>query len=103
MTKSELIERIVARNGEIHAEDVRIAINALILAMATALAAGRRIELRGFGTFHIRRRDARTGRNPSTGEIVRIAPKHLPHFKPGKELRKRVQLPHGLKSGAAPP
>ena len=103
MTKSEIIERIVARNGEIHAEDVRTAINALILAMATALAAGRRIELRDFGTFHIRSRDARNGRNPGTGEIVRIAPKHLPHFKPGKELRERVQFPHGLKSGAAPP
>ena len=103
MTKSELIERIIARNGELHAEDVRIAINALIGAMATALAAGRPIELRGFGTFRIKRREARTGRNPSTGEIVRISPKHLPHFKPGKELRERVQLPRGLMAGAALP
>jgi integration host factor subunit beta len=101
MTKSELIEQIVARSGEIHAEDVRAAINALILAMATALAAGRRIELRDFGTFHVRSRDARLGRNPLTGEPVRIARKHLPHFKPGKELRERVQSPASLESGAA--
>jgi integration host factor subunit beta len=93
MTKSELIERISARYSEIHFEDVRTAINSLVSAMATALAMGNRIELRNFGTFHIRRRNPRMGRNPATGESVRITRKYLPHFKPGRKLRERVSTP----------
>jgi len=90
MTKSELIERIAARQTQLSAKDVELAVKTLIELMAQALAQGQRIEIRGFGSFSLHYRSPRIGRNPKTGESVGLSGKHVPHFKPGKELRDRV-------------
>jgi len=90
MTKSELIERIAARQTQLPAKDVELAVKTLIELMAQSLAQGQRIEIRGFGSFSLHYRSPRIGRNPKTGESVGLAGKHVPHFKPGKELRDRV-------------
>ena len=95
MTKSELIERIVlaqaqSSGSQLTAKDVELAIKAMIEQMSQALANGERIEIRGFGSFSLHYRAPRIGRNPKTGESVGLAGKHVPHFKPGKELRDRV-------------
>jgi integration host factor subunit beta len=90
MTKSELIERIAARQTQLSAKDVELAVKTLIEQMSETLAAGHRIEIRGFGSFSLHYRAPRIGRNPKTGESVGLAGKYVPHFKPGKELRDRV-------------
>ena len=90
MTKSELIERIVTHQGQLSARDVEVAIKTMLEQMTHALAAGERIEIRGFGSFSLHYRAPRVGRNPKTGESVRLGGKFVPHFKPGKELRDRV-------------
>jgi integration host factor subunit beta len=90
MTKSELIEKIVARQAQLSAKDVELAIKTMIEQMAATLAQGNRIEIRGFGSFSLHYRAPRIGRNPKTGESVGLAGKYVPHFKPGKELRDRV-------------
>ena len=90
MTKSELIERIVTHQGQLSARDVEMAIKTMLEQMTHALAAGERIEIRGFGSFSLHYRAPRVGRNPKTGESVRLSGKFVPHFKPGKELRDRV-------------
>jgi integration host factor subunit beta len=90
MTKSELIERIAATQSQLSAKDVELAIKTLIELMAATLAQGQRIEIRGFGSFSLHYRSPRIGRNPKTGESVGLAGKHVPHFKPGKEMRDRV-------------
>ena len=90
MTKSELIERIAARQTQLSAKDVELAVKTLIEQMSETLAAGNRIEIRGFGSFSLHYRAPRIGRNPKTGESVGLAGKYVPHFKPGKELRDRV-------------
>jgi integration host factor subunit beta len=94
LTKSELIERIAAHMAEQQAQltskDVELAVKTLIELMAHTLAQGQRIEIRGFGSFSLHYRAPRIGRNPKTGESVGLAGKHVPHFKPGKELRDRV-------------
>ncbi len=90
MTKSELIERIVNHQGQLSSRDVELAIKTMLEQMAHALAAGERIEIRGFGSFSLHYRAPRVGRNPKTGESVRLGGKYVPHFKPGKELRDRV-------------
>jgi integration host factor subunit beta len=90
MTKSELIERIAAQQTQLSAKDVELAVKTLIELMAQTLAQGQRIEIRGFGSFSLHYRAPRIGRNPKTGESVGLAGKHVPHFKPGKELRDRV-------------
>ncbi len=90
MTKSELIERIAARQNQLSAKDVELAVKTLIEQMSETLAAGNRIEIRGFGSFSLHYRAPRIGRNPKTGESVGLAGKYVPHFKPGKELRDRV-------------
>ncbi|TWI47031.1 integration host factor subunit beta [Pseudomonas duriflava] len=90
MTKSELIERIVAGQGQLSSKDVELAIKTMLEQMAQALSAGERIEIRGFGSFSLHYRSPRTGRNPKTGESVTLDGKYVPHFKPGKELRDRV-------------
>lgn len=96
MTKSELIELIAARQSQLSLKDVELAVKAIIEQMAETLASGERIEIRGFGSFSVHRRASRIGRNPKTGEPVSLAEKYVPHFKPGKELRDRVnQLLHG--------
>lgn len=90
MTKSELIERIAARQSQLSSKDVELAVKTIIEHMAQTLATGERIEIRGFGSFSLHYRAPRIGRNPKTGESVGLSGKYVPHFKPGKELRERV-------------
>ncbi len=90
MTKSELIERIAARQTQLSAKDVELAVKTMIEHMSHALSQGERIEIRGFGSFSLHYRAPRLGRNPKTGESVGLSGKYVPHFKPGKELRERV-------------
>lgn len=90
MTKSELIDKIAATQTQLSAKDVELAVKTMIEQMSQALAKGKRIEIRGFGSFSLHYRAPRIGRNPKTGESVGLAGKYVPHFKPGKELRDRV-------------
>ncbi len=90
MTKSELIERIAARQPQLSQKDVELAVKAIIEQMSQTLAGGERIEIRGFGSFSLHYREPRQGRNPKTGESVELTGKYVPHFKPGKEMRERV-------------
>ncbi len=92
MTKSELIEIIAAKQSQLSVKDVELAVKSLIEQMSATLASGDRIEIRGFGSFSLHYRAPRIGRNPKTGESVGLAGKYVPHFKPGKELRDRVNL-----------
>jgi integration host factor subunit beta len=92
MTKSELIERIACVQHQLSAKDVELAVKMMLDQMAEALADGDRIEIRGFGSFSLHFRPPRLGRNPKTGEKVELAGKFVPHFKPGKELKDRVNL-----------
>lgn len=92
MTKSELIAMLAARQPQLDYRDVELAVKELIEHMVSALAAGERIEVRGFGSFSLHYRPPRVGRNPKTGTAVRVPDKHVPHFKPGKELKERVDL-----------
>ena len=90
MTKSELIEILAQRQAHLKGEDVDLSVKALLEMMGGSLANGERIEIRGFGSFSLHYRPPRLGRNPKTGESVALPGKHVPHFKPGKELRERV-------------
>ncbi len=90
MTKSELIERITALQPQLSAKDVELAVKTIIEQMSHALATGERIEIRGFGSFSLHYRAPRKGRNPKTGDTVELDGKYVPHFKPGKEMRERV-------------
>lgn len=92
MTKSELIEVIAKKQRHLPAKDVELAVKHLLDLMGNSLAAGERIEIRGFGSFSLHYRPPRMGRNPKTGEAVALSGKHVPHFKPGKELRERVNV-----------
>jgi len=92
MTKSELIDILAQRQAHLKADDVDLAVKTLLEMMSDALAHGDRIEIRGFGSFSLHFRPARIGRNPKTGDSVALTGKHVPHFKPGKELRERVNL-----------
>ena len=98
MTKSELIEALALRQVHLKSDDVDLAVKTLLEQMSGALAGGERIEIRGFGSFSLHFRPPRIGRNPKTGDSVALPGKHVPHFKPGKELRDRVNsvtpLPH---------
>ena len=90
MTKSELIELITAKQKHLPAKDVELALKQMLEIMSDALAAGERIEIRGFGSLSLHFRPPRQGRNPKTGETVALSGKHVPHFKAGKDLRERV-------------
>ncbi|MDG2117932.1 MAG: integration host factor subunit beta [Gammaproteobacteria bacterium] len=90
MTKSELIERLAVEEKDLSAADVELAIKAILETMSQTLEDGGRIEIRGFGSFSLHYRAPRIGRNPKTGEPVALLGKHVPHFKPGKDLRDRV-------------
>jgi integration host factor subunit beta len=90
MTKSELIEVIARAQSHLAYRDVELAVKCVLEQMSQALSSGERIEIRGFGSFSLHYRPARLGRNPRTGDSVSLAGKHVPHFKPGKELRDRV-------------
>jgi integration host factor subunit beta len=90
MTKSELIERIAAKQPQLSIKDIELAVKAILEHMSLTLAQGERIEIRGFGSFSLHYREPRQGRNPKTGDTVELAGKYVPHFKPGKEMRERV-------------
>ncbi|MGD8408157.1 MAG: integration host factor subunit beta [Thiohalophilus sp.] len=90
MTKSELIEILSQKQSQLAYKDVELAVKTMLDHMATTLANGDRIEIRGFGSFSLHYRPPRVGRNPKTGDSVELAAKYVPHFKPGKELRERV-------------
>ncbi len=90
MTKSELIERVSGRVPHISKKDTEVVVNTIFDSMTDALRAGKRIEIRGFGSFQVKVREAREGRNPKTGEEVRIPAKRTPFFKVGKELKERI-------------
>ena len=90
MTKSELIEKLSRKQGHLPFKDVELAVKTMIEHMTQALATGNRIEIRGFGSFSLHYRPPRMGRNPKTGAPVPLEEKHVPHFKPGKDLRERV-------------
>jgi integration host factor subunit beta len=90
VTKSELIAGLAADNPHLRGADVETIVSTIFDEITAALARGSRVELRGFGAFTVKRRDARTGRNPRTGEAVPVEEKSVPFFKAGKELRERV-------------
>ena len=92
MTKSELIARLAGRFPQLAAKDADLAVKMMLDAMTDALARGDRIEIRGFGSFALNYRPPRKGRNPKSGEAVDVPEKYVPHFKPGKELRERVDI-----------
>jgi integration host factor subunit beta len=88
--KSELVQRIAERNPHLYLRDVENIVNAILDEITEALTRGNRVELRGFGAFSVKKRDARLGRNPRTGEHVEVGEKFVPFFKTGKELRERL-------------
>ena len=90
MTKSELIKALANKYSHLEYKDVEFAVKVILEHKIQALMSGERIEIRGFGSFSMNYRPARIGRNPNTGESVTVAPKCVPHFKPGKDLRERV-------------
>jgi integration host factor subunit beta len=90
MTRSDLVLRLAERFAQLTQRDTEFAVKTMLDAMSDALARGHRIEIRGFGSFSLHYRPPRLGRNPKTGESVALPGKHVPHFKPGKELRERV-------------
>lgn len=90
LTKSELIDSMASKQDQLSVKDVELAVKTMIDTMADVLAHGGRIEIRGFGSFSLHYRAPRVGRNPKTGDTVALTGKYVPHFKPGKELRDRV-------------
>lgn len=90
VTRSELIELLAQKQRHLAHKDVELAVKTMIEEMSNALSGGERIEIRGFGSFSLTFRSPRVGRNPKTGEPVSLSGKYVPHFKPGKELRERV-------------
>ena len=90
MTKSELIERISEGQDQLSCRDVELAVKLMLEYMSQILSSGDRIEIRGFGSFSLHYREPRVGRNPKTGDSVVLDGKYVPHFKPGKEMRDRV-------------
>ena len=90
MTKSELIEALADKQQHLAYKDVELAVKSILEEMSETLSSKERIEIRGFGSFSLHYRPPRTGRNPKTGESVSLDGKYVPHFKPGKELRERV-------------
>ena len=91
MTKSELIAGLAAQNPHLTARDVELIVSTIFEEITAALARGTRVELRGFGAFTVKRRDARTGRNPRTGEPMQIKASSQPKFRPGRILKDAVQ------------
>ncbi len=90
MTKSELIEALAQKQPHLMQRDVDLAVKLVLDKISAALARGERVEIRGFGSFALHHRPARVGRNPKTGAAVEIPAKSVPHFKPGKEMREKV-------------
>ena len=92
MTKSELIEELTIRNEILSKREAEVIVNTIFDGIGQALMDGDRVEIRGFGSFTVRERDAREARNPKSGEVVQIPSKKTPFFKTGKELRERVNV-----------
>ncbi|PJG81997.1 integration host factor subunit beta [Caviibacterium pharyngocola] len=92
MTKSELIENLVLKNPTLAVKDIENAVKEILEQMSQTLEDGERIEVRGFGSFSLHFRQPRVGRNPRTGDPVKLEAKSVPHFKAGKELRERVDI-----------
>ena len=92
MTKSELIDLLARKQSHLPYKDVELSVKTILEQMSTALSGGERIEIRGFGSFSLHFRPPRQGRNPKTGDSVTLSGKYVPHFKPGKELRERVDV-----------
>jgi integration host factor subunit beta len=90
MTKAELVRRLAEINPQLYQRDVEVIVTAIFDGIAAALSRGDRVELRGFGAFSVKRRGARIGRNPRTGDSVQVGEKHIPFFKTGKVLRDRL-------------
>ena len=90
MTRSDLVARLADRFAQLTQRDTEFAVKTILDAMAKTLSEGHRIEIRGFGSFALSHRPPRIGRNPKSGERVLVPEKRVPHFKPGKELRERV-------------
>ena len=90
MTKSELIEELSGKQPHLAKKDIELAVKCILEQIIQALSEGDRIEIRGFGSFSLHFRPPRMGRNPKTGDSVALAPKYVPHFKPGRELKDRV-------------
>jgi len=90
VNKTEFIERLIAKPSDLSTADVTLVVNNLFEQMSSALEEGERIEIRGFGSFSIRQMKARKGRNPKTGETVQVERRATIHFKPGLEMRNRV-------------
>lgn len=90
MTKSELIVKLAELNPHLFQRDVERIVTTIFDEIANALSRGDRVELRGFGAFSVKRRDARVGRNPRTGDAVQVGEKYIPFFKTGKQLRDRL-------------
>lgn len=96
MTKSDLIEILSEKQSLLNYRDVELAVKLILEQMSESLSQGDRIEIRGFGSFTLHHRPPRVGRNPKSGESVQLGEKFVPHFKPGKELRDRVNSSAGL-------
>lgn len=92
MIRSELLQALAKQNPELRLDDVERALDTFFEEITESLAAGGRVELRGFGAFSTRQRDGRQGRNPRTGEAVEVSEKRVPYFKPGKEMRQRLNV-----------
>ncbi len=90
VTKSEIINILSRKQSHLSSKDIELSVKILLEQMSDTLTNGARIEIRGFGSFSLHHRAARSGRNPKTGEQVLLSSKHVPHFKPGKELRERI-------------
>ncbi len=93
MTRSDLILKLAERYPQLLGKDAELAVKVILDSMASTLSNGDRIEIRGFGSFVLNYRPPRVGRNPKSGEKVQVPAKYVPHFKAGKELRERVDLP----------
>ena len=92
MIRSELVQKLCGDFPELTQREVESVVSAIFDSITEQLATGGRVELRGFGAFSTRKRDARVGRNPRTGEAVEVNAKRVPYFKPGKEMRERLNL-----------
>ncbi len=92
MIRSELVQKLAEENPDLSLRDIDLIVGTFFEEITKRLAAGGRVELRGFGAFSTRARDARTGRNPRTGEAVDVSAKRVPYFKPGKEMRQRLNV-----------
>lgn len=90
MTKSELIQRLSKKYPHLYQRDIEVLVSTVLGEISNALADGNRVELRGFGAFSVRKREARAARNPKNGEVVNIGERHAIYFRTGKELRERI-------------